>query len=320
MVRPAVKTDATSVPEQATVKRCIAVVVTYLTEAETLCATIGTLAPQVQGVVVVDNSPMDRAGAIRALLEGMLSDYAGSFDFVANGANLGIAAAQNMGIKRALALGAEYVVFSDHDTCFPADAVATLVARFGQKVAAGEKVGAVGPAFINTHAAGVRPYFMRQEGFFAQKVRPEGATVEVSYLIASGLVASAAALRDVGGFRAGFFIDWVDIEWCLRAKSKGYRIFGCGEVCLLHRLGDRSVPFLGRTVTLHNPFRHYHKTRNAIWLARLDHAGTPGMRLNFVCLALAYAVVFPFLAKPHRAHFTACWRGVLHGFGRMDRT
>ena len=296
---------------------CYAVLVTYKTEPETLEVTIRTLAPQVQGIIVVDNSPKESVEPIRALLNAELTTYKGIHEFVANGTNIGIAAAQNIGIIRALELGADYVVFSDHDTSFPTDTVGTLLRQYEKRMAAGERVGAVGPAYFNTNLIDHEPHFSVREGFRAKKVYANNGSVEVSHLIASGLLVSAEVLREVGGFREDFFIDWVDIEWCIRAKSMGYHIYGCDEVRILHRLGDDSVRFLGREVIVHSPFRHYYMIRNAIWLARLPDVGSLGFRMKFLYTAVRYAVFFPCIAKPHMAHFKACWRGFFHGFGQM---
>jgi rhamnosyltransferase len=49
---------------------------------------------------------------------------------------------------------------------------------------------------------------------------------EVDHVIASGCLIPATALQAVGWMREDFFIDWVDTEWCLRARDRGYRIYG----------------------------------------------------------------------------------------------
>jgi len=37
------------------------------------------------------------------------------------------------------------------------------------------------------------------------------------------------------------FIDWVDFEWCWRARKKGYKIIGNANVVITHQLGDAAV-------------------------------------------------------------------------------
>lgn len=296
---------------------CYAVLVTYRPEPETLEATLRSLAPQVNGLIVIDNSPPEEAGGVRSVTEASLDGVGGAFEFIANNANIGIAAAQNIGIDRALELGTDYVIFSDHDTVFPPETVTTLVAKYQEKTAEGVKVGAVGPTYVNSHQTDEEPFFVVHKGVRFHKVFAKGKTVEATTLIASGMVASAEALREVGGFRAAFFIDLVDHEWCMRARSKGYRIFGCDEVRLLHRLGDEVIEFRGKTYAVHSPFRHYYMVRNTVWLARLPYSGSYLIRLKYVYIALQMLAKFPIVFTPHMAHFKACWRGFFHGFGRM---
>jgi rhamnosyltransferase len=40
----------------------------------------------------------------------------------------------------------------------------------------------------------------------------------------------------VGGMNDSLFIDYVDIEWCLRAKNLGYEILGCYRALMNHYL------------------------------------------------------------------------------------
>ena len=56
------------------------------------------------------------------------------------------------------------------------------------------------------------------------------------------------------------FIDQVDTEWCLRARSMGYRVFGACGAILEHRLGEAYYRiWFGRWRQLprHKPFRYY---------------------------------------------------------------
>lgn len=38
-----------------------------------------------------------------------------------------------------------------------------------------------------------------------------------------------------------FIIDWVDFEWCWRAREKGYQIIGNANVLITRQLGDAAA-------------------------------------------------------------------------------
>jgi rhamnosyltransferase len=44
------------------------------------------------------------------------------------------------------------------------------------------------------------------------------------YVITSGSFIPISIFNDVGFMREELFIDFVDIDWCLRARAKGYEI------------------------------------------------------------------------------------------------
>ena len=85
------------------------VIVTYRPDAEHLQRVLASITRQTSHVVLVDNTP----GQQEALAgpEGVQR--------VTLGDNIGIAAAQNIGIRTALEQGADAVWLSDQDTVYP---------------------------------------------------------------------------------------------------------------------------------------------------------------------------------------------------------
>src|SRR5205085_10676567 len=57
-------------------------------------------------------------------------------------------------------------------------------------------------------------------------------------LISSGLLISVSALKAIGYPKKEYFIDLVDIEWCLRALSKGYQIEIVKTIQMRHTIGE----------------------------------------------------------------------------------
>jgi rhamnosyltransferase len=83
----------------------------------------------------------------------------------------------------------------------------------------------------------------------------------------------------VGLPRSDFFIDFVDYEYCLRIRSRGYKIAVITRAKLYHEVGRaHKVWFLGRwhRWAEHRPFREYYYSRNlaySIWWLYPSAAG-----------------------------------------------
>jgi len=89
------------------------------------------------------------------------------------------------------------------------------------------------------------------------------------YVITSGSFIFLETIKDVGFMTGKLFIDFVDIEGCLRARAKGYEIVSFPKVEIAHHLGDSSVSFMGTNYPIHSPLRMYYYFRNATYLYRL---------------------------------------------------
>src|SRR5690606_36905073 len=94
----------------------------------------------------------------------------------------------------------------------------------------------------------------------------EDECVDVDHLISSGCLISLDAIEKIGTFEESLFIDYVDTEWCWRARRKGFRLLGVGSAHMKHNLGDDEFIAFGQPRTLHAPFRLYYQMRNRYWM------------------------------------------------------
>jgi rhamnosyltransferase len=288
--------------------RTTAVVVTYHPERARLSALITALAPQVDATVVVDNgSPEEIVSWLRA--ESAL----GKFHLEALGENLGVAAAQNRGINVACDLRAHYVTLFDHDSLPSPDMVPRLVTAAELKSAEGWKVGSLGPRYVDPRQDNPPP-FIRIRGLRLERracASPDD-VVEVDYLISSGCLIPMSTLREVGTMREDLFIDYIDIEWGLRAKAKGFQSFGVCGAEMFHSLGEEPISLLGKKFPNHSPLRHYYHFRNAIHLYK-----EPWVPLNWKVVdawkLLQKFGFYSLLGKPRADHLRMMSRGVCHG-------
>jgi rhamnosyltransferase len=250
--------------------RVHAIVVTYQPEQRALIDLLEALSPQVERIHVVDNSANDDL-RVATLLDGL------QFDNVVIhrlGGNHGIAKALNVGISHAQGAGATYVLLSDQDSLPATDMVAGLLVAHAQLVANGCKVGAVGPMFTDRNTGHVSSFQAEIPGkFFYGHVRPDTTRPEVEALtlITSGMLAAIEVFDDAGGMREDFFIDHVDIEWCHRVRTRGWRLYGTRRATMFHRMGDASLRvwyFGWRQESAYSPLRIYYRIRNFIALCK----------------------------------------------------
>ena len=251
--------------------RVLAVVVAYLPDIGALRALLHVLLAQTAGVFVVDNTP---AGDRR--VETLCAAFAqGSLKLIRLGNNLGIAHALNVGIDAALAAEATHVLLSDQDSLPAPGMVATLLAAMDELRRAGQRVGAVGPTYIDRHTGATSPFQVEIAGKFFyghRKPSAEHPIINALTLITSGTLIPAPVLRDVGPMREDFFIDYVDNEWNHRARVAGYSLFGVGAALMYHSMGDRALRmwyFGWRQESAYSPVRVYYRIRNFVALCRL---------------------------------------------------
>lgn len=256
--------------------RILAIVVTYLPEPDTLGALLSALNAQVSGVLVVDNTPQANA-SVEVLVAGL--PFSG-VRLIRLNDNLGIARALNVGIQEAIRVDADFILLSDQDSLPAPDMVAGLKQSLDVLERDGHRVGAIGPTYTDRHTGITFPFQATIPGkFFYGHATPsaENPIVPVLTLITSGVLIPVPVLRNVGLMREDLFIDYVDTEWCHRANSAGYELFGTLHARMFHRLGDRSLRVwcLGwRNENAYSPLRMYYRTRNFLVLCRMRHVPT----------------------------------------------
>jgi rhamnosyltransferase len=275
-----------------TPSRVAAIVVLFHPDQAVLARLLGSLAPQVEKIFILDNTP----GAGEA--DGSRYQLDVPVGYHPMGGNMGIAAAQNRGIEFAAAEQFSHVLLMDQDSQPQPAMVTNLLNAEAELLRGGERLAAVGPVFVDakTHQAlpAVRHFFL-----VVRKVHVEpGAThpVEADYLISSGCLIRLSMLERIGGMREDLFIDWVDIEWGLRARAQGCQSYMIPSAVMNHNLGDATTQVLSRHIYLHSDIRNYYIVRNATYLLRV---GTMGWRWRSVTLLKIpqYVVFYSFHSK-----------------------
>jgi rhamnosyltransferase len=241
-----------------------------------ICAVIVTFRPpsvvpgnlakarsQVQGLVVVDNgsSPEDMAPVLAASREL-------DFKLIEKPANLGLAAALNIGVQWAKSQQYKFVALFDQDSTVTDGFIAAMVREYEANPLR-EKIAIV----TSRH---LEPETGEWEGPYPA----EDGTPLVA--ITSGSLMPVDIFDRCGYFEEGLIIDSVDTEYCLRVRSMGYTIALCNQAFLHHSIGAPQMhSFLGlfmAKATHHSPKRHYYVNRNRLFIIRKYGRQYPGFR------------------------------------------
>lgn len=265
--------------------RVFAIIVTYKPDQVKLGRLLGAIQDQVDKIEIIDNTD----------------------------ANVGLAAALNKGIASAILGSFSHVLLMDQDSLPGDDMVAALLADEIAAQRSGKRVGAIGPALIDTRSG--RPYPFVRYGFPRNQWITSSEMVECDFVITSGSLISLASLQEIGPMNAALFIDSVDIEWCFRAKSKGFSIFGSANATMGHEIGDSliKVPGFGRKqILVHGPVRLYYIMRNRILLYWMPHVTPKWVAQDLLRIPFKF-IIFALLVPGRWDNVRHMARGIWHG-------
>ncbi len=258
-------------------------------------------------VVVADNDPPGLLPLRHDLLQipGVV--------LIENPENLGQATALNQAIRLAGDRGCAWTLALDQDT--PADEAfirRMLLALEGYDDPA--SLAVLAPLYFDDSQCDLR---------FDGRRHKYGSYSYASSAPLSGNFLNHAIFRQVGGFRDDFFIDWVDHEYCLRCRAKGFDVVITHDAVLTHRIGSpRARGFAGyrRVTSNYPPLRKYYNARNRVRTILAYRRLFPGLGRRETRRFLNM-IKKTFLVEPHRARGLAMiLRGVIDGFrGRMGR-
>jgi GT2 family glycosyltransferase len=185
-------------------------------------------------VILVDNGSKDGS---REMLNRDYPDV----PRIENEVNVGFAAGNNQGIRLALERGNDYVMVLNNDTILDPDCLTWLV----QRAQSDPQIGAVSPKIYFAEpsdrlwfAGGTFNYWTGRNGHVGYKNRDVGAwdtRKEIQFVCGCSFVAPRRVWQEVGGFDERFFRSSEDVDWSLRVRKAGYRLFYEPSSIIWHR-------------------------------------------------------------------------------------
>jgi GT2 family glycosyltransferase len=210
--------------------------------------------------IVVDNGSTD--GTVDAVRK-QFPDV----DVIPTGTNLGFAEGNNVGMRAALATGADYILLLNNDTVAHEHLITELVNEAERRPDAGalcpiiyyldrpDRIWYAGARFDAR-----RGHNGRHTGYGERDVGQYHSVREVGRGTGAAMLMRREAVESVGLLDGDLFLQVEDVEWSLRVRRAGWRIFFVPQARVWHRV---SVSSGGE----HSPAVAYYETRNTLTVA-----------------------------------------------------
>ncbi len=216
-------------------------------------------------IIVVDNASTDGTAVL-------VSQRYPKVTLLRLSENLGLGAGLAAGVAYgALEKGHDWIWTFDQDSVPNGDALEILLDGVTSLENLGGELGMVAPIPVHRGTGTHYPPLLWQNGF----VKPSTELLNqpiwfADLVISSGCMMRREVVKRIGLPRADLFLDFVDFDYCLRARHNGYKIGVISASHLWHEIGScRQVRFFGsyRTWSEHPPWREYYKSRNITFAA-----------------------------------------------------
>ncbi|MEM3611633.1 MAG: glycosyltransferase family 2 protein [Thermoplasmata archaeon] len=161
--------------------------------------------------------------------------------------NLGFTGGNNLGFEFALKHGYEFVFLLNADAVVNKDTIKVLVESFTD-----EKIACVGPKVYAYDYKGRKDYIVWAGGqldlWFCEGKRRQGIDkgqfediYDTKFVQGSSMMITSMALNKVGMFDDAFFAYYEEIDWCTRARKKGYKCVYIPNARAWHKGEDVSI-------------------------------------------------------------------------------
>jgi GT2 family glycosyltransferase len=248
----------------------IASVTTAYNSAQELVQHLEALLQQkrpLQEIIVVDNASTDETSSLIAVRYPHVTL---------------LRMAENQGTGGALATGLAYAALEkkhdwiwmfDQDSVPGSDALKLMLDEARHLDSASSEIGVLATLPVNPNMeVSSTPWLWRNRFVKPPAEFLNSPILYADMVITSGSMVRREVIEKIGLPRSDFFIDFVDYEYCLRARSHGYKIVVITRAKLHHQVGKaRTLRFLlGRKHlwSEHRPFREYYYSRNitySVW-------------------------------------------------------
>jgi len=241
-------------------------------------------------IIVVDNGSTDgTAQAVRARYPGVT--------VLETGENLGFAGGNNVGLRHALQGDAEYVMLLNNDTVVDPAMLRLLISVAESDDGAGivtpkiyyydvpDQIWCAG-ASIDWETGATRR--LKADIF---DDRQDELSREVDFASGCAICVKREVIAQIGLLDPRFFIYYEETDWCLRARSAGWRVLYAPRARLWHKVSSA----MGEA----SPATDYYMTRNVFLFLSKNLEGWARLRALGAAAGRNLLVIAAYTLKPH---------------------
>lgn len=239
--------------------------------------------------------------------------------------NFGLAKALNQGIRLAQKKSFKLAAFFDQDSLIPDD--------YNKKMLSNIDLFNKKEPHLNVAVYG-SPYVIKKTNkksqvknvgilrFITKNTSHDNFYDFPSWVITSGSYIPLKVFDSLDNFDENLFIDYIDIEWCLRAHKYGYCCVLFNNINFVHDLGDSFITFAGRYLYTHSPLRVYYSSRNSFYLFSLKHISLNFFITDQINSIFKFLITFV-LGKPRsldmiKFFFLGYYHGLIKKMGKLE--
>jgi GT2 family glycosyltransferase len=223
-------------------------------------------------VVVLDNNSND--GSVNAIRQMFTKAQV-----VELTQNLGYAGNNNVGIRLAVEQGADWVLVLNEDTILAENCIEIMVSAAEMD----SRIGMVGPMVYHfdeptvIQSAGGKldnHWTPTLIGMNEDDTGQYAANHDVDWLSGCALLVKRAVIEQIGVFDERLFIYWEETDWCMRARTQGWRLVHSPQAKLWHKGVRRNYQ--------PTPSVTYYFTRNKFLVLLKQHAPISVLAYHFL--------------------------------------
>lgn len=230
---------------------------------ECLASLFAARGPQIH-VMVLDNGSTDET------LAALLREFP-HVELISNPSNLGYAQGNNVGLRRAIAQGAEFAVVLNNDVVVATDwleALSRAIRAAPQAAMAGPLVLHANEPTIIQSAGGILPddWHSYHRGANETDAHQYSTSERVDWLTGCAVLVRCEALKKIGLLDPAFYMYGEDVDWGVRATRAGYHVLFAPQARVWHKGVQRDYAPA--------PYVTYYTARNELEMIRKHHGGT----------------------------------------------
>ncbi len=210
----------------------------------------------IEVIIWDNNSSLEGKEHIKEFLADVSNERKIRVEFIENKDNYGVYTSRDELLKR-ITPAAEFVLSIDDDVILPPPLFKETLPPFETE----KSIGIVGPRIVyddapseTAHGAGFVNMWLGQ-----YSTRDAREPLECDYVIGCCMLIKKSVIDEIGGFDRDYYTSHGEVDFCLRAKKKGYKVLYHPGSIVRHRV-DR-----GGTKT---PERTYYVYRNKLFVIK----------------------------------------------------